>query len=80
VLDGLQRVCQDHLLADPAFDGKQLDDVVLVPNGKLAALRFHLEEDGPSGHGRTKVVGGQINIGAAISPDMTQVHLLIECR
>ena len=54
--------------------------MVLVPNGKLAALRFHLEEDGPSGHVRTKVVGGQINIDAAISPDMTQVHLLIEYR
>jgi len=80
LLDVLQIVGQDHLLADQAFDGKQLDDLVLVPNGKLAALRFHLEEDGPSGHVRTKVVGGQINIGAAISPDLTQVHLLIECR
>src|SRR5260370_28057227 len=30
-------------------NGKQLDHLVLVPHGKLATLRFHLEEDAPSG-------------------------------
>src|SRR5260221_6570336 len=53
--DVLQRVFQGHLLADQAFDGKQLDHLVLVPSGKLATLRFHLEEDAPSSHLRTEV-------------------------
>src|SRR6266481_2617918 len=53
--DVLQIVVQGHLLADQAFDGKQLDHLVLVPNGKLATLRFHLEEDAPSSHLRTEV-------------------------
>jgi len=76
--DVLQIVVQGHLLADQAFDGKQLDHLVLVPNGKLATLRFHLEEDAPSGHLRTEVVGGQIDIDAAIPTHMTQIHLLIQ--
>jgi hypothetical protein len=45
----LQIVVPGHLLADQAFDGKQLDHLVLVPNGKLATLRFHLQEDAASG-------------------------------
>ena len=76
--DVLQIVVQGHLLADQAFDGKQLDHLVLVPHGKLATLRFHLEEDAPSGHLRTEVVGGQIDIDAAIPTHMTQIHLLIQ--
>ena len=76
--DVLQIVVQGHLLADQAFDGKQLDNLVLVPNGKLATLRFHLQEDTPSGHLRTEVVGGQIEIDAAIPTHMTQIHLLIQ--
>src|SRR6266446_104671 len=76
--DVLQIVVQGHLLADQAFDGKQLDHLILVPHGKLAALRFHLEEDAASGHLRTKVVGGQIDIDAAIPTHMTQIHLLIQ--
>src|SRR6266446_9871985 len=76
--DVLQIVVQGHLLADQAFDGKQLDNLVLVPNGKLATLRFHLEEDAPSSHVRTEVVGGQIDIDAAIPTHMTQIHLLIQ--
>jgi hypothetical protein len=77
--DGLQIVVQDHLLADQAFDGKQLDHLVLVPNGKLATVRLHLEEDAPSGHLRTEGVGGQIDIDAAIATHMTQIYLLIQC-
>src|SRR5260221_8364584 len=64
--DVLQIVVQGHLLADQAFDGKQLDNLVLVPHGKLATVRLHLEEDAPSSHLRTEGVGGQIDIDAAI--------------
>jgi hypothetical protein len=59
-------------------NGKQLDHLVLVPNGKLVTLRFHLEEDARSSHLRTEVVGGQIDIDAAIPTHMTQLHLLIQ--
>jgi hypothetical protein len=76
--DVLQIVGQGHLLADQTFDRKQLDDLILVPNGKLATVRLHLEEDAPSGHLRTEGVGGQIEIDAAIPTHMTQIHLLIQ--
>jgi hypothetical protein len=74
----LQRVGQGHLLADQAFDRKQLDKLVLVPDGTLATLRFHLEEDAPSGHLGTEVGGGQIDIDAAIPTHMPQRQLLIQ--
>ena len=50
LLDVLDIVIQDHLLPDQACDGKQLDDLVLMPHGTLAALGSHLEEDSLSGH------------------------------
>jgi len=76
--DVLQIAVQGHLLAEQAFAGKQLDDLILVPHGKLATVRLHLQEDAPSGHLRTEVVGGQIDIDAASATHMTQRHLLIQ--
>ena len=40
--DVLQIVVQGHLLAEQAFAGEQLDDLILVPNSKLTALRLYL--------------------------------------
>ena len=76
--DVRQIVGQGHFLSDQAFDGKQLDNLILMPNGSLATLRFHLEENAPSGHLGTEGVGGQIDIDAAIPTHMTQIHLLIQ--
>jgi hypothetical protein len=78
VLDVGQVVLQCQLLASQAFDGQPLDDLILVPHGKLAVLRFHLQEHGTSSQRRTQVIGGQIDIDAAIPPHMPQIHLLIE--
>jgi hypothetical protein len=61
LLDGLQRVVQGHLLANQAFDGKQFDDLVLLPNGKLAMRRPHLQQDRTPSQspGRCKTLSGQ---------------------
>lgn len=45
LLDMLQIVGEGHILSDQTFDSKQLDDLGLMPNGKLAALGYHLEQD-----------------------------------
>ena len=47
LLDVLQIVVQSHLLADQTFDRKQLDDLILGPNGKLVLLCPHLQQDCP---------------------------------
>ncbi len=78
MLDVLQIVVQGHLLAHQAFDGKQLHDLILGPHSKLATLCYHLQQDRPPGHLRTDVVRSQVNVHAAISPHMTQIHLLIQ--
>lgn len=78
MLDELQILLQGHLLASQAFDGQPLNDLILVPHGKLAVLRFHLQKDGTSGQRRTQVIGGQIDIDTAIPPHMLHIHLLIQ--
>jgi hypothetical protein len=65
-------------LSDQTFDRKQLDKLVLFPHGKLAALRYHLQQDSTPSHLRADVVGGQIDIDAAISAYMAQIHLLLQ--
>jgi hypothetical protein len=47
LLDVLQIVVQSHLLADQAFDRKQLDDLILGPHSKLVLLCPHLHQDSP---------------------------------
>jgi hypothetical protein len=74
----VQRVVQGHLLAEPAFDGEQRDDLILVPNSKLTALRLYLYEDSASSHLRADGGGCEIYLDAAISTSMTQIHLLIQ--
>jgi hypothetical protein len=77
-LDRLQIVGEGHLLPDQTFDRKQLDDLVLMPNGKLAALCYHLEQDRTSGQLRTDVVGCQIELDTPITSNMAQIHLPIQ--
>jgi hypothetical protein len=76
LLDVLEIVVQSHLLADRAFDGKQLDELILLPHGKLAMLCPHWQQDRPPGQLRTDIIRCQVN--AAISAHMTQIHLLIQ--
>jgi hypothetical protein len=78
LLDRLQIVREGHLLPDQTFDRKQLDDLVLMPNGKLVVLGYHLSQDRTSGHLRTNVGGGQIDIDTAIATHMAQIHLPIQ--
>src|SRR5258708_4022325 len=49
-----------------------------MPNGKLAALGQHLEQDCTSGHLRTDVVGRQIEIDTPIATHMAQIQLPIQ--
>ncbi len=78
VLDRLQIVGEGHLLPGQTFDRKQLDDLVLMPNGKLAALGYHLEQDRTSGQLRPDVVGRQIELDTPITSHMAQIHLPIQ--
>jgi hypothetical protein len=78
LLDVLQIVFQDHLLADQPLDREQLDDLILGPDSKLATLCYHLQQDCPPGQLRAYVIGYQVNIHTAISAHMTQLHLLIQ--
>lgn len=67
-------------MPDQPFDGKPLDDLILVPDGKLAALRHDLQQDSAFSQLRADIVGLQIDIHTAIPSYMTQIHLLIQCR
>jgi hypothetical protein len=78
LLDILQIVGEGHLLPDQTFERKQLDDLVLMPNGKLAALGSHFEQDRMSGQLRTDVVGCQIELDTPIATHMAQIHLPIQ--
>jgi hypothetical protein len=78
LLDILEIVGQDHLLPDQTFDRKPLDDLVLMPDGQLAVLGKHLQQNRPSSQLWADVVGRQIEIDTAIATHMAQIHLPIE--
>jgi hypothetical protein len=56
LLDVLQIVVQDHLLANQTLNGKQFDDLILGPHGKLALLCPHLQQDASPSQMRAEVI------------------------
>ena len=61
-------------------NGKPFDDLVLMPNGKLAALRYHLQQNRTPGHLGTDRIRRKVDIDPRISTHMAEVHLLIQGR